>query len=161
MFFALLSLPLSTSSVGHIFVLNTDLRYLACDSWLCPVAADMDVHRKWGVRPCEVPEMPAGWGKTTQVVRCNPKTAAALQRRREERHRHYDHPQPYLGLVMAAGSGTLPVALRMATLHEFLAKVADDLKGDASRFGDVSPATPMPSSPCTCVAHTGKWVWVT
>ena len=110
-----------TDQVGHIFVMNTDVRFLACDAWLCPVSETMALspqsnpdpnpnphphphpnphpnpnphphqelspHWERSIRACELPERPHDWGTSTsgsttgtRVVRCLPRTEAALRR---------------------------------------------------------------------------------
>ena len=90
----------------------TLLRFLVCDAWLCPVSETMELSPHWqrSIRACELPERPHDWGISTsgsatgtRVVRCRPRTEAALRRRREERYKQYEHPEPYLALVMGRG----------------------------------------------------------
>ena len=137
------------NQAGHIFVMNTDLRFLACDAWLCPVSETMELSPHWqrSIRACELPERPHDWGISTsgsatgtRVVRCRPRTEAALRRRREERYKQYEHPEPYLALVMGRG---LSVAQRAQTLHEFLDKVSEEL-APTSRFGRALPLVAVP-----------------
>ena len=140
-----------TNQVGHIFVMNTDLRFLACDAWLCPVSETMELSPHWqrSIRACELPERPHDWGTTTsgsttgtRVVRCLPRTEAALRRRREQRYKQYEHPDSYLALVMGRG---LSIAQRAQTLHEFLNKVAEELLvRPTSRFGRALPLVAVP-----------------
>ena len=120
------------NQAGHIFVMNTDLRFLACDAWLCPVSETMELSPYWqrSIRACELPERPHDWGFSTsgsatgtRVVRCLPRSEAALRRRQEERFKQYERPEPYLALAMGRG---LSVAQRAQTLHEFLDKVVSD-----------------------------------
>ena len=120
------------NQAGHIFVMNTDLRFLACDAWLCPVSETMELSPYWqrSIRACELPERPHDWGFSTsgsatgtRVVRCLPRSEAALRRRQEERYKQYERPEPYLALAMGRG---LSVAQRAQTLHEFLDKVVSD-----------------------------------
>jgi len=120
------------NQAGHIFVMNTDLRFLACDAWLCPVSETMELSPYWqrSIRACELPERPHDWGFSTsgsatgtRVVRCLPRSEAALRRRQEERYKQYERPEPYLALAMGRG---LSVAQRAQTLHEFLDKVGSD-----------------------------------
>ena len=138
-----------TNQVGHIFVMNTDVRFLACDAWLCPVSETMELSPHWerSIRACELPERPHDWGTSTsgsttgtRVVRCLPRTEAALRRRREQRYKQYEHPAPYLALVMGRG---LTIAQRAQTLHEFLNKVAEELP-HMSRFGRALPLVAVP-----------------
>ena len=53
------SASLAHEDQGHIFVLNTDLRYLACDVWLCPVSASGFLNEaegaRWRLTPEELP----------------------------------------------------------------------------------------------------------
>ena len=116
---------------GHIFVMNTDLRFLACDAWLCPVSESIELSPRWqrSIRECEQPERPRGWGSSIRAVRCLPRTAAALRRRREERYKQYEHPRPYLTLVMGE-----PLPASLLSLNQFLDQVVADLRG-RSRFG--------------------------
>ena len=129
--------------------MNTDLRFLACDAWLCPVSETMELSPHWqrSIRACELPERPHDWGTSTsgsttgtRVVRCLPRTEAALRRRREQRYKQYEHPEPYLALVMGRG---LSIAQRAQTLHEFLNKVAEELP-PTSRFGRALPLVAVP-----------------
>ena len=122
----------SANQAGHIFVMNTDLRFLACDAWLCPVSETMELSPYWqrSIRACELPERPHDWGFSTsgsatgtRVVHCLPRSEAALRRRQEERYKQYERPEPYLALAMGRG---LSVAQRAQTLHEFLDKVVSD-----------------------------------
>ena len=138
-----------TNQVGHIFVMNTDVRFLACDAWLCPVSETMELSPHWerSIRACELPERPHDWGTSTsgsttgtRVVRCLPRTEAALRRRREQRYKQYEHPAPYLALVMGRG---LTIAQRAQTLHEFLKKVSEELP-HMSRFGRALPLVAVP-----------------
>ena len=73
-------------------------------------------------------------------MRCLPRTEAALRRRREQRYKQYEHPAPYLALVMGRG---LTIAQRAQTLHEFLNKVAEELP-HTSRFGRALPLVAVP-----------------
>ena len=41
--------PSSASAPGHVFILHTDIRYLACDAWLLPVGRSMHVDKQWGL----------------------------------------------------------------------------------------------------------------
>lgn len=125
---------------GHIFVMNTDLRFLACDAWLCPVSESMELSPRWqrSIRECEQPERPRGWGSSIRAVRCLPRTAAALRRRREERYKQYEHPRPYLTLVMGE-----PLPASLLSLNQFLDQVVADLRG-RSRFGRALPLVAVP-----------------
>ena len=125
---------------GHIFVMNTDLRFLACDAWLCPVSEAMELSPRWqrSIRECEQPERPRGWGSSIRAVRCLPRTAAALRRRREERYKQYEHPRPYLTLVMGE-----PLPASLLSLNQFLDQVVADLRG-RSRFGRALPLVAVP-----------------
>ena len=129
---------------GHIFVLNSDVRFLACDAWLCPVGKSMNVPRHWQIRASEVPEQPAGWGERELCVRCNPK----LEAERGPNH-GYEHPDPYLAYVLGDGSESLSLEQLSATLRAFLALVHEDLqareaRGAPSRFGRALPLVALP-----------------
>ena len=141
---------LEPESQGHIFILNTDLRYLACDVWLCPVSAsgfsnEIEAAR-WRLTPEELPERPDGWGDRVHAVRCRPRTAEAQRARREERHRIYEHPLPILAHVRSEGKAEMPLEERLAALREFLALAADELQGERAhcRFGRALPLISLP-----------------
>ena len=54
---------------GHVFILHTDIRYMACDSWLLPVTKSMHVDRQWGLTAEDVPARPEGWGSGVRLVK--------------------------------------------------------------------------------------------
>ena len=128
---------------GHIFVLNTDVRNLACDGWLCPVGSSMDVEEYWRIRIGEVPLRPDGWGVSELCVRCDPKSATERAEARS-----YEHPQPYLAYAMGIDSGNELEVLE-ATLNSFLTMAHKDLQareaaGVPSRFGRALPLLALP-----------------
>ncbi|KAL1507964.1 hypothetical protein AB1Y20_007568 [Prymnesium parvum] len=135
-------------SCGHIFVLNTDLRYLACDVWLCPVdfSCKPDTSR-WRITAEELPPRPEGWGQSVHAVRCMPRTAGEQRARRQERHRRYDHPQPILALARSeGGDDQLSTRDRTAALREFLSLAREELQGERARcrFGRRFPLIALP-----------------
>ena len=135
----------SAPNPGHIFLLNTDLRHLACDAWLCPTDEQMSVDPLWRLGVCEIPAQPAGWGSTCWAIRCNSKTEAGRNARQALRYRQYDHPQPFLGLCLQGRSSRgLTVPMLMATLRDFLAQVLVELGGSTSRFGRALPLIGVP-----------------
>lgn len=130
--------------VGHIFLLNTDLRHLACDAWLCPTDSDMNVDPLWRLGECEIPERPEGWGESCWASRCLPKTEKGRHARRK-RFRQYDHPQPFLGLCLRGSSSrSITVPMLIETLRDFLAQAVGELEGTRSRFGRAVPLIGVP-----------------
>jgi hypothetical protein len=121
---------------GHIFVLNSDVRYIACDAWLCPVDESMVVNPLWQISSREIPPRPSGWGLDEhRCIRCRPKMEQV-----RESSRGYEHPQPYLALAL----GGLPLDQLATTLRSFLAQVAQDLEAVPSRFGRALPLVALP-----------------
>lgn len=133
---------------GHIFVLNTDLRYLACDVWLCPVSSAFRIKsNRWRIAPEELPVRPEGWAESVHAVRCHRRTAGAQRARREERHRRYDHPHPILANVKSAeGKDDLPLTTRIVALQQFLDLAMMELQGERAicRFGRRLPLVAIP-----------------
>lgn len=126
-----------SSPKGHIFVLNTDVRFIACDSWLCPVDKTMKVEATWQVTAKEVPKRPRGWGSTERCVSC--------VQRVERAKRGYDHPLPYLTHILGGRS----IEELADALHDFLEMAARDLQareesGAPSRFGRALPLVALP-----------------
>ena len=125
-------------------MLNSDVRALACDGWLCPVRSDMRVEAHWGISASEVPNRPGGWSTDTLCIRCLPKS----DQERQSSHMYYDHPQPYLACVVGE-DGSPPLEHLRLALRSFLALVKEDLearerRNAPSRFGRAVPFVALP-----------------
>lgn len=128
---------------GHVFVLNTDIRLLACDMWLLPVSRSMAVDGAWNLPACERPPRPHGFGKSARIAPCRPKSDEGVRRRSAERYRTYAHPLPVLAHVLSErGAPLLSVAELMSTLREFLAHAASH--AHESKFGRALPLIALP-----------------
>ena len=110
------------STPGHIFICNSDLRHLACDAWLVPVGATMEVDQRWPLEPSEIPERPDGWGASECVVQCNPPTSEAARRRLDER---FYSRLPFLTLVQGTAASRLTISMLVVALRQFLARITD------------------------------------
>mmetsp|Transcript_76756 Transcript_76756/g.133049 ORF Transcript_76756/g.133049 Transcript_76756/m.133049 type:complete len:601 (+) Transcript_76756:41-1843(+) len=122
-----------TSPSGHVFILRTDIRYLACDAWLLPVSDSMHVDEKWGVKEKDLPERPTGWGTEVRLLQTADNSDS------EVRKHLYAHPQPWLAHVIDTG---LSIEELLAPLRQFLTEASAQLNG--SRFGRAMPLLAVP-----------------
>jgi hypothetical protein len=126
-----------------VFILNTDLRLLACDAYLVPVSRTMHVDKAWSVPSSELPQRPHAFGKDVLAIACRPKTAHEQQERREARLRTYEPPVRILSSVLSDGV-KLRVPDLVASLRQFLALAAAEVGGRPSRFGRALPLIALP-----------------
>lgn len=130
---------------GHVFILNTDIRMLACDVWLLPVTKEMTLDRVWALSPEQHPQRPRGFGKSLLAVPCREKTEVDRRRRAEERFRTYESPHPILADVISHNSGPKKsVPQLMDALRQFLALAAAEASAKPPRFGRALPLVAIP-----------------
>ena len=123
----------NANACGHVFILHTDLRYLACDSWLLPVGSSMHIDAQWGLHQMDVPRRPDGWGSRVRLIQ------SLSESTRAGRHRSYAHPQPWLAHVIG---DELSVEDLLVPLRQYLAEASAGL--EHSRFGRAMPLLAVP-----------------
>ena len=127
---------------GHVFILHTDIRYMACDSWLLPVTKSMHVDRQWGLTAEDVPARPEGWGSGVRLVKAAGSSAPRPDASGVTR-RMYRHPQPWLAHVVGEEVEAMSVDELLAPLRQFLVEAAATL-GEGSRFHRALPLLAVP-----------------
>lgn len=135
----------SAPDCGHVFILNTDIRLLACDVWLLPVSREMAIDRVWSLSPTQQPHRPRGFGRDVLAVPCREKTEVDQRRRAQERFRTYESPLPIVADVISAHGGAKKRAPElMEALRQFLALAAAEAGTKPARFGRALPLVALP-----------------